>query len=142
VPAKQDRRGRNPSLLRDLDDRLGREERAPRAPQRTVRGDVDALLLAEVDNLLLRQGRVVLDLVDGGHDGDVGQQLLEVPLAVVGDANGLDFTRGKELLHTLPGRDVRVGMVDVAGAVGKFGEEGVVSCCRNRHQILYTSWFR
>jgi hypothetical protein len=44
---------------------------------------VNTLLLAEVDNLLLRQTGVVLDLVNGGDDGGVRQKLLEVLLAVL-----------------------------------------------------------
>jgi hypothetical protein len=44
---------------------------------------VDALLLAEVDNLLLRERRVVLDLVDGGDDGSMREELLEVAFAVL-----------------------------------------------------------
>jgi len=52
---------------------------------------VDALLLAEVNNLLLRAQWVVLNLVDGGDDGGLGQQLLKVLDRVVGDTNGLDL---------------------------------------------------
>jgi hypothetical protein len=70
-------------LLGDLDDGLGREERAARAAERAVPHDVDALLLAEVDDLLLGKGGVVLDLVDGGDDGGVGEELLEVAFAVL-----------------------------------------------------------
>jgi hypothetical protein len=70
-------------LLGDLDDGLGSEERAARAAERAVPHDVDALLLAEVDDLLLREGGVVLDLVDGGDDGGVGEELLEVAFAVL-----------------------------------------------------------
>jgi len=44
---------------------------------------VNALLLAEVDNLLLRETGVVLDLVDGGDDSGMRQKLLEVLLTVL-----------------------------------------------------------
>jgi hypothetical protein len=44
---------------------------------------VDAFLLAQVDNLLLREGRVVLDLVDSRDDGGVREELLEVAFAVL-----------------------------------------------------------
>lgn len=81
--AQQDSRRLDAVLLRDLDHGLGREQRAARAPQRAVRHDVDALLLAEVDDLLLGERRVVLDLVDGGDHGGVGEELLEVALAVL-----------------------------------------------------------
>lgn len=45
---------------------------------------MDALLAAQVDDLLLAEGRVVLDLVDGGGDGRVGEELLEVAFGVLG----------------------------------------------------------
>lgn len=137
MPTQQHRRRRNPLPLRDLHDRLRREQRTPRAPQRTVRRDVDPFFLAEVDDLLLRQGRMVLDLVHGGHDGDLGEEFLEVTLAVVGDADGFDFPCGQELLHALVGRDVGVGAVEVARAVGEFGEEGVISCCPSSDIYIY-----
>jgi hypothetical protein len=65
---------------------------------------VDALLLAEVNNLLLRAQWVVLDLVDGGNNGGFGKQLLEVLDRVVGDTNGLDLVgmRLDQLLEVLP----------------------------------------
>lgn len=74
-------------LLGDGDDRFGREHRAARATERAVRHDVDALLVAEVDNLLLRQSRVVLDLVDGGDDGCMREELFEVSFAVLERGN-------------------------------------------------------
>ena len=70
-------------LLGDGDDGLGREQRAARAAERAVRHDMDALLVAEVDNLLLRQRRVVLNLVHGGDDGGVREELFEVAFAVL-----------------------------------------------------------
>ena len=80
---QQHSRGLNAMLLRDLDDGLSREERAARAAERAVGHDVDALFLAQVDNLLLRQRRVVLDLIDGGDDGSVGEELFEVAFAIL-----------------------------------------------------------
>lgn len=128
MPAQENSRRSNTPLIRNLDNRRRRKQRTPRAPQRAVRGDMDALLFAEVDNLLLRERRVVLDLVDGRHDGRLRQEFLEVLLAVVGDTDGPDLWRARELLHVLPGGDVRVRVVNVAGdAVGEFGEHGVVS---------------
>lgn len=44
---------------------------------------MDALLAAEIDDLLLAEARVVLDLVDGGDDSRVGEELLEVAFAVL-----------------------------------------------------------
>lgn len=128
MPAQQNSSRSNAALLRNGHDRLGSEQRAAGAAQRTVRGDVDAFLLAEVDDLLLRQGGVVLNLVGGGHDGGLWEELLQVLHAVVGDADGLDLAGADELLHALPGGDVRVAVNDVARAVGQFGEDGVVAC--------------
>lgn len=127
VPAQQNSSGSNTALLGNGHDRLGSEQRATGAAQRAVRGDVDALLVAEVDDLLLWQGGVVLDLVGGGDDGGLGQELLQVLDAVVGDADGLDLAGADELLHALPGRDVGVTVDDVPRAVGELGEDGVVA---------------
>lgn len=67
---------------------------------------MDALLLAEIDNLLLRKAWVVLDLVDCRHDGSMWQELLQVSLAVIGDTDSFDFPGAHQLLHVLPGIDV------------------------------------
>jgi hypothetical protein len=57
---------------------------------------VDALLLAEIDNFLLGQRRVVLDLVDRGDDSGVREELLEVAFAVLnGRLLGVDSRKGK-----------------------------------------------
>lgn len=71
------------ALLGNLDHGRGGEERAARAAERAVGDDMDALVAAEVDNLLLRQAGVVLDLVDGGDDGAPREELLEVFFAVL-----------------------------------------------------------
>jgi hypothetical protein len=106
-------------FLRHLQHTLILEQRRPGASQRTVSRNMNALVLAEIDNFLLRQQWVVLDLVDGGCDGGFCEQLLD----------GLDFVgvRLDEFLEVLPGLDVGDAVVDVAGAVFEFGEEGVVS---------------
>ena len=70
-------------LLSDLDHRLGAGHGAAGAAEGRVGHDVDALLLAKIDNLLLGQLRVVLDLVDGGDDGGVGKEFFEITLAVL-----------------------------------------------------------
>ena len=72
---------------------------------------------------------MVFDLVDSGRDGGLCEQLLHVLDRVVCDANGLDLVgvRLDQLLKVLPCLDVRDAVVDVAGAVFEFGEEGVVS---------------
>lgn len=83
VPAKQNSSRSNTSLRRNLHNRLSSEQRATGAAERTVSGDMDADLITEIYNLLLRQRRVILDLVDGWHDRCLRQQFLEVLDAIV-----------------------------------------------------------
>lgn len=70
-------------LLSNLDYRLRAGDGAAGAAKGRVGHDVDVLVFAKVDNFLLGQLRVVLDLVDGGHDGGVGEEFFEVALAVL-----------------------------------------------------------
>ena len=56
-------------LLCDLEDTLVLEQRRSGAAERAIRSDVDALPLAEIDNFLLGEQRVVFDLVGCGRDG-------------------------------------------------------------------------
>lgn len=72
MPAQQNCCRCDSLLLRDFNDGLCRKERASSASQRAVSSDVDALLLAEVDDLLLWQSRMVLNLVDCRHYGNLG----------------------------------------------------------------------
>ena len=81
--AQQHSRRLDPMLLRNLHDRLGLHQRPARAAERAVGHDVDAPLLAQVDNLLLRQGGRVFNLVDGRDDGGVREELFQVALAVL-----------------------------------------------------------
>lgn len=81
--AEEDGRGRDTSLLSNLDDRRSGHDGATGATQGAVGLNMDTLLLAEVDDLLLGKFGVVLDLVNGGNDGGVRQKLLEVLLAVL-----------------------------------------------------------
>lgn len=131
VPAQQNSSRSNASLLGHFNNRRCREERATRAAQRTVRSNNDALLLAEVDDLLLWERGVVLDLIYCRNNGSLGKEFLKVLHTVVGNANGLDLASGQKLLHALPGGDVGVRVVDVAGAVRVLGEERVVACHRH-----------
>lgn len=141
MPAQQNGRWRNPAPLGNLDDGLRGEQGAAGAAQRTVGGDVDALGLAEVNNLLLGQGGVVLDLVDGRDDSGLGKEFLQVLDAVVGDADGADLPGTDELLHALPGGDVAVVMDDVPRAIGQLGEDGVVSWESIRIFVLFPFLF-
>lgn len=70
-------------FLRDLYNNRLFHDRATGTSERAVRGDVDALLFAEVDNLLLGKRGVILDLVDSWDNSCVGQQLLQESQAVV-----------------------------------------------------------
>lgn len=81
--AEQDSCRADVVLLGNLDNGLGLEHGAARATEGAVGHDVDTLLVAEVDDLLLREGRVILDLVDSRDDGRLSQQLLEVLLAIL-----------------------------------------------------------
>ena len=116
-------------LLSSLDHALVLEQWRASAAQRAVCGDVNALFPAKVDNFLLGQQGVVLNLVDGGRDGGLGKQLLQVLDRVVSDANGFDLVRVRldQLLEVLPGVDVCYGRINVARAVFVLGEEGMVS---------------
>ena len=63
-------------LLRELLDAILLEQRATCATQRRVCLDDDALLFAEVDDLLLWKIRVVLDLVGSWNDFGLFEQVL------------------------------------------------------------------
>lgn len=96
--AQQHRRRAYASPLRNRGNGRGREQRAARAAERAVGDDVDAARAAEVHNLLLRQARVVFDLIDGRDDGAACEQLLEVFLAVLFCTVSRRDMRGRELL--------------------------------------------
>lgn len=81
--AQQDGSRRNSLLLSNLDDWLGAHQRAACASQRAVGHDMNSMLPAEVNNLLLGKAGVVLNLVDSGDNGGVWDELLEVFLAVL-----------------------------------------------------------
>ena len=117
----------NSALLGNSHNGLGSEHGATGAAQGAVGGDVNAGLVAEVDSILLGKRGVVLDLVDGGNNGGLGQQLLEVLDTVVGDTDGLDLAGANELLHALPGGHMGVIVDDITRAIFELGEEGVVS---------------
>jgi hypothetical protein len=123
-------------LPRDLDHRLGLHDRTASGPERAVRHDVDALFLAQVHDLLLRQRRVVLDLVHCRDDGGFWEQLLQVLFAVlsgefssaehaprrkrthVADTDRLCLAGRWQRLHLLPRVHMVVRADDVSRAVG------------------------
>lgn len=127
VAEKNSSRG-NSTLLGDGHDRLGSEHGATGATQGAVSCDVDAGLVAEVDNLLLGKRGVVLDLVGSGNDSSLGQEFLEVRDTVVGDTDGLDLAGTDELLHALPGSNVGVAVINVSRAIRELGKDVVVTC--------------
>lgn len=114
-------------LLSNLLDALVLEQRAAGAAERAVRHDLDALALAEVDKVVLGQGRVILDLVRGGHDLGLGEELLEVDPAVVAHAHSFRLARLDQAFHLLPRGDVVVVPGHVAFPVGQLGEAVVVA---------------
>lgn len=128
MPAQQNSGRSDASLIGNLHNRCCSKQRATSAAQRAVSSNMDTLFFAEIDNLLLRQRWVVFDLVHSRNDSCLGQKLLEVFLAVVGDTNSFDLACVQELLHALPGGGVRVRVDEVAGAIGVLRKEGVVSC--------------
>eukprot|EP00966_Prymnesium_polylepis_P326464 7382374-Prymnesium_polylepis.2 len=67
--------------------RWGARVRGGDALHRRVGRHANAAPLAEGDERPLREARVELDLVDGGRDARVGQQLLHLALLEVGDAD-------------------------------------------------------
>lgn len=127
VPADQDSSGRNAVLLCHLLDGSSLHDGSAGAAEGTVGSDDDALSLAEVDDLLLGEKRVVLDLVDGGDDLGLLEELLEVLDAVVGDTDSLDLAGVKKLLHRLPCVDVSPVLNDITRAVLLLREERVVA---------------
>lgn len=125
--AQQHSTGRNVMLLSNLLNLLLLEQRRSSASQRTVCSNQDTLFLAVIHNFLLRQVRVVLNLVCGGGDFGFLHEFFQEGDGEVGDTDGLCLSGGEELFHLLPGLGVGPGCVEVAGAVGVFGEFGVVA---------------
>lgn len=58
--------------------------------KRAVRGDGNVVFLAHFDELWLNEVRVVLDLVDGGLDFGVAEDVVEELGVEVGDADGAE----------------------------------------------------
>lgn len=81
--AEQDSSSRNSLLLSNLDNGLGGHQRAACTAQRAIGHDVNTVFSAEINNLLLGEAGMVLNLVDGGDNGGVREELFEVCLAVL-----------------------------------------------------------
>ena len=130
VVAQQDGSWGNALLLSKRYDWCGLEHGASCASQWTVCGNQDTLLLADINDFLLRKRWVVLNLVDSWDDSCDCEELLQIFLAVVGDTNGLYFAAGKELLHFQPGLGVIPlrSWCDITGTIWLGGEFNIVSC--------------
>jgi hypothetical protein len=103
------------------------EKRAPRTSQRTIRSNQNPLFLAVIHNFLLRQIRVVFDLIACGSDGCDLHQFFKVRDGKIAYADCFCFSGGEEGFHVFPGLGVGGGSVEVAGAVGVFGEVWVIA---------------
>lgn len=101
APVEQDLGRRLAVLLGDLDD--ARVLQLVAARQRRVRLNGDAVLAAHLDEVLTLAERVHLDLVDGRHNLGLGQQLVQVRGAEVGDADGSDLAEFLGCLQSSPG---------------------------------------
>lgn len=124
-PAEEDLSRGLLGLLRDGGDDIVREkagntvvgtelEVALRA-ERRVSGDGDAELLAESNEFLLGEVGVELDLVDGGLDASVAEDVNQERALEVGNTDVLSKTRLADLLHGFPGlTDGDLGRVDLA----------------------------
>lgn len=75
--------GADAALLGNLHNGSRAHKRPAGRAERAVSHDVDALVLAKVDDLLLGKAGVVLDLIDGRDDLGMGEKLLEVSHAVL-----------------------------------------------------------
>ena len=114
-PAEQDLRGRAVVLGGDLLDGVVLDEGSELdgvlhveleeagGAERAVGGDGDALLLGEVEELLLDEVGVVLDLEGGGADLGVAEEVVDQLALEVGDTNALGEALADEALHGGPG---------------------------------------
>lgn len=92
MPTQQNSSRLNALPLRNLNNRLRRKKRTSRTPERTIRRNMNPLLLTQIDDFLLWEGRVIFELVYGGDDGCVGEELGEIADGVVGYTDGFGFT--------------------------------------------------
>ena len=126
--AQQHGTSRDIILLRYLLHPILLKQRASRTAEGRIGLYQDTLFRAEVDNILLREVWVIFNLIRCRGDGGDREDLLEEFDAVVGDANGANLIRSRELLELLPCLQVRPAFVKIAGAVRVFGEFLVVAC--------------
>lgn len=101
-------------FLRYLQYSVFFEQRATSAAQRTVTLHDNTLLSAECRDLCLREVWVIFYLVCGWSDGGVLEQLLQERNAVIRNANGLRLSGFQQLLHVLPGLEMREFRVEIS----------------------------
>lgn len=108
APAQQDLGERVPAAVGDLveghvgADLLARVGDLVLGAQGRVRLGQDAVLQAELDEVVVGEEGVDLDLVDGGLDLGEGEELLQAFDGPVGDTDSLDLARLVELLDDAP----------------------------------------
>lgn len=100
---------------------------ATRAPERTVGCNMNASVVAEVNDLLLREHGVVFDLVDCRNNLGMREKLFQILDAVVGNTNGFCLPTCDQFLHIPPGIDMRALAKQVAAAISKFRKFIIVS---------------
>lgn len=104
--AQKDVSWANMMFLRQFDYRLIGKQRTTRTAERAVGRNEDTLRLAELYNFLLRQQRMILDLVDSRHNISFRQQFFEERLAEVCHPNRLRFASLQQLFHLLVSLDI------------------------------------
>ena len=88
---------------------------------------MDSLFAVEVGEGVLREVRVALELVHGGRDRAVFEEVGELRVGEVADANSLDFAGFHKGFHRGVGFEVRDGGV-IGDGISAFGfRHGVVT---------------
>src|SRR5207249_4240025 len=95
VPAQHDLRRGSPITARDSPDR-GIIKQAPALAQRAPGLHLNPVLHAELTQLVSRESRVQLDLIDSWHDAGPGKQPLQVSDLEIGDSDGANEPFGMD----------------------------------------------
>lgn len=119
--AEQNAARRDLVLLCRFLDLLLLEQWAACAAKGTVCSDEDTLLLAELDNVMLREVGVVFDLIHCRGDLDLREELFQKLDGQVANSNGLCLSGLEQLLHFLPSLDPGPVGVEIARAIWELG---------------------